>query len=124
MNVQIGYASGLVAGGSTMCSPFPAGTVVAPLFQGLPDDRCQCPHWGYVIKGELRYRFASHEVAGDVSRTRAMRADGGLVLQLKPASFTPHFVRCDEVVFERFLDVLRLAEWREQTVIGEEFRAR
>lgn len=70
------------------------------------------------------YRFATHEVAGDVSRTRAMRADGGLVLQLKPASFTPHFVRCDEVVFERFLDVLRLAEWREQTVIGEEFRAR
>jgi hypothetical protein len=19
---------------------------VAPLFTGLPDDRCQCPHWG------------------------------------------------------------------------------
>ena len=24
------------------------------LFKGLPDDLCQCPHWGYVIKGTLR----------------------------------------------------------------------
>jgi hypothetical protein len=33
----------------------------APLFKGLPDDRCQCPHWGYVLKGRLTYRFADHE---------------------------------------------------------------
>jgi hypothetical protein len=25
-----------------------------PLFKGLPDGLCQCPHWGYVIKGRLR----------------------------------------------------------------------
>jgi hypothetical protein len=25
-----------------------------PLFKGLPGDLCQCPHWGYVIKGLLR----------------------------------------------------------------------
>lgn len=30
----------------------------APLFQGLPDDRCQCPHWGVVVKGTLVYRLA------------------------------------------------------------------
>ena len=30
----------------------------APLFQGLPDDRCQCPHWGVVLKGTLVYRYA------------------------------------------------------------------
>ncbi len=30
---------------------FPAGLDTAPLFKGLPDDRCQCPHWGYVLKG-------------------------------------------------------------------------
>ena len=23
------------------------------MFTGLPDDRCQCPHWGVVISGEL-----------------------------------------------------------------------
>jgi hypothetical protein len=30
----------------------------APLFEGLPDDRCQCPHWGYVVKGKVKYTFA------------------------------------------------------------------
>jgi hypothetical protein len=25
-----------------------------PLFAGLPGDLCQCPHWGYVVKGSLR----------------------------------------------------------------------
>ena len=25
----------------------------SPLFRGLPDDRCQSPHWGYVIAGEV-----------------------------------------------------------------------
>ena len=32
-----------------------------PLLKGLPGDRCQCPHWGYVLKGRLTYRFADHE---------------------------------------------------------------
>ena len=41
----------------------------SPFFKGLPDDRCQCPHWGYVLKGTLRYRYADREEvyqAGDV----------------------------------------------------------
>jgi len=29
-----------------------------PLFRGLPDDRCQCPHWGFVRHGRLVYRYA------------------------------------------------------------------
>lgn len=28
------------------------------LFKGLPDDRCQCPHWGYVQKGAIIFHFA------------------------------------------------------------------
>ena len=28
------------------------------LFKGLPDDRCQCPHWGVVLKGQLTYTYA------------------------------------------------------------------
>ena len=39
------------------------------LGKGLPDGRCQCPHWGYVVKGLMRLRFADHEEtyrAGDV----------------------------------------------------------
>ncbi|HEY6030060.1 MAG TPA: hypothetical protein VIU44_05835, partial [Gaiellaceae bacterium] len=29
--------------------------------KGLPDDRCQSPHWGYVVSGKLTYEFADHE---------------------------------------------------------------
>ena len=32
-----------------------------PLMKGLPDDRCQCPHWGYVISGELTFSYADRE---------------------------------------------------------------
>ena len=41
----------------------------SPMFKGLPGDRCQCPHWGYVIKGKIRCKFADREEvykAGDV----------------------------------------------------------
>ncbi len=48
----------------------PAGTDFTPMFKGLPDDACQCPHWGYVINGavHLKYTDGSQEVvaAGDV----------------------------------------------------------
>lgn len=33
----------------------------SPLLRGLPDDRCQCPHWGYVVAGRVTMRFADHE---------------------------------------------------------------
>jgi len=33
----------------------------APLLKGLPDDRCQCAHWGYVVKGRLTYRIGDRE---------------------------------------------------------------
>jgi len=32
-----------------------------PLLKGLPDDQCQCPHWGYVINGRLTMRFGDRE---------------------------------------------------------------
>ena len=40
----------------------------APLFQGLPDDRCQSPHWGVVLAGRIIFRYADHDevyTAGD-----------------------------------------------------------
>jgi hypothetical protein len=42
------------------------------LLKGLPDDRCQCPHWGYVINGKLTFRYADREEvfeAGDAFYT-------------------------------------------------------
>ena len=32
----------------------------APLLKGLKDDLCQCPHWGYVVKGTATFTFADH----------------------------------------------------------------
>src|SRR2546423_15417563 len=32
-----------------------------PIFRGLPDDRCQSPHWGYVLRGKLTLRYADHD---------------------------------------------------------------
>jgi hypothetical protein len=32
-----------------------------PLLKGLPDDRCPCPHWGYVFKGRITFRFEDHD---------------------------------------------------------------
>jgi hypothetical protein len=34
---------------------------LTPLLKGLPDDRCQCPHWGYVFKGRIKVRYADRE---------------------------------------------------------------
>jgi hypothetical protein len=33
----------------------------AALFRGLPDDRCQCVHLGYVISGKIVFRYADHD---------------------------------------------------------------
>ena len=48
---------------------FRADVDPAAYFRGLPDDRCQCPHWGMVRSGRLVARWPDHEetyTAGDV----------------------------------------------------------
>jgi len=30
-------------------------------FKGLPDDRCQARHWGYVLAGKVAFRYADRE---------------------------------------------------------------
>ena len=37
---------------------FTEGGDFSPLFRGLPDDRCQCSHWGMVVKGRLTFTYA------------------------------------------------------------------
>ena len=32
----------------------PAGTDLRPALVGLRGDLCQCPHWGYLLKGRVR----------------------------------------------------------------------
>ncbi|HEX6460789.1 MAG TPA: hypothetical protein VF032_17875 [Thermoleophilaceae bacterium] len=54
-------------------------------FKGLPHDRCQCDHWGYVVKGSFRvdYRDEPSEVVRE-----------GEVYHLRPG----HFVQTLEPV--------------------------
>ena len=33
----------------------------APLFRGLPGDRCQCPHWGVVLTGQIVFRYTDRD---------------------------------------------------------------
>jgi hypothetical protein len=47
-NLDGGYTIGFEA--------YTADADLTDLFVGLPDDRCQCAHWGYVIKGKLTFK--------------------------------------------------------------------
>ena len=47
-------AAGIRIAFETMPAQFPPDE--SP-FQGLPSDRCQCDHWGYVFKGSFRVTY-------------------------------------------------------------------
>ena len=57
-------------GFSAMINSYAAGADFTPLLKGLEGDMCQCPHWGYVLKGALHLRYSDgrEEVfsAGDI----------------------------------------------------------
>ncbi len=57
------------------CTRVPRGFDLDGMLRGLPDNLCQCPHWGYVLKGRMRVRYADgseEEIkAGDVYHARA-----------------------------------------------------
>ncbi|MBX7160389.1 MAG: cupin domain-containing protein [Acidimicrobiia bacterium] len=47
-----------------------AGVDVSPLLEGLEDDHCQAPHWGYIVSGKVTVTYTGGDqetcVAGDV----------------------------------------------------------
>ena len=64
----------------------------APLLKGLPDDRCHCAHWGYVLEGRVSFGFDGREevfVPGDafyVPPGHTQHADAGTTyLQFSPS---------------------------------------
>jgi hypothetical protein len=65
---------------------------LAPMLRGLPDDRCQCPHWGYLLSGRITVTYPDRvEVfeAGDAfymppGHTPAAEA-GSEFVQISPA---------------------------------------
>lgn len=63
----------------------------APLFRGLPNDRCQCPHWGIVLEGRVVFRYPDHDEvfeAGDAYYGRPdhlpLLSDGTEVIEFSP----------------------------------------
>ena len=74
-----------------------------PLFKGLPGDQCSCPHWGYVFKGRITYRFADHEEVFEAGRrvlrlrrSHAARRGGDRVRAVQPQPRTARRHRRDD----------------------------
>jgi len=58
--LQLPVATFRVAEWDTMAVAFvrlAAGADATPLLAGLPHDKCQCPHWGYMLEGAIHVRY-------------------------------------------------------------------
>jgi hypothetical protein len=63
------------------------------LLKGCQDDRCQCPHWGYVTKGKITMRYADRDEvyeAGDAfyappGHVPIKHEPGSEIVQFSPA---------------------------------------
>jgi mannose-6-phosphate isomerase-like protein (cupin superfamily) len=60
-----------------------AGTDIAALLEGLEDDLCQSPHWGYIVSGALTVTYSDGSEEVD---------EGGDMFYWPPG----HTVRADE----------------------------
>ncbi len=85
----------MIEGWGGMCvdiNSAPAGTEFAPLLEGLENDHCQVPHWGYVVKGAIRmdYEDGTSEVfsAGEAFYMKPGHS-GGVQEDLLLVSFGP-----------------------------------
>jgi len=76
-------AAGIRIAFESMPAQFPPD---ASPFKGLPDDRCQCDHWGYLFEGSFRVTY------GDGGEDEIVRA--GEAYHLRPG----HFVQTLEPV--------------------------
>lgn len=88
-------ARGIDAGGNILAlMSLPDGTDFCELLKGLPHDHCQCPHWGYLMSGQVKvdYQNGKSETveAGDLyywppGHTIAVQGDTQYV-EFSPAS--------------------------------------
>lgn len=100
-------ASGELGGHTVNFVTFKEDLDHTPLLRGLPDDMCQCPHWGYVVSGRVEFRtMHGREVfeAGDAfyvapGHVPIGNEPGTTYVQLSP----PEELRVTEEVIERNL---------------------
>lgn len=70
----------------------PAGTDFTPLLEGLENDHCQVPHWGYVVSGAIKiiYEDGNSEVFKGGEAFYMKPGHTGQVLEdLQLVSFSP-----------------------------------
>ncbi len=64
-----------LGGLAVTCTRLPRGLDLKPALQGLPDNLCPCPHWGYLLEGRMLVSYADgsdEEIrAGDVYHLQA-----------------------------------------------------
>jgi mannose-6-phosphate isomerase-like protein (cupin superfamily) len=56
-----GHIENLEGGYTVAFETYTADADLTPFFKGLPDDRCQAEHWGYVIAGKVTFKSAGAE---------------------------------------------------------------
>lgn len=88
----------------------PAGSDPTPLFKGLPDDRCPCPHWGYLVQGRMRVRYADREEVVNAGETYYL-APGHIVVveeDVETVEFSPKNAYRETIeVVSRNMEALR-----------------
>ena len=95
---------------------------LAPLLKGLPDDMCQCPHYGYVLKGRMRVRYANREEVVEAGDAYYMEPGHSPIMEAgtEIVEFSPkdEYQKTMEVAERNFRHVLGL-EAREDGGNGE-----
>jgi len=56
-----GHIEKLDGGYTVAFERYTADADLGPFFAGLPDDRCQSAHWGYVVQGRVTFRFGDRD---------------------------------------------------------------
>jgi hypothetical protein len=56
-----GHYENFDGGWTVAFETYTADADLAPFFQGLPNDECQCEHMGYVVKGKVAFRSSDGE---------------------------------------------------------------
>jgi hypothetical protein len=68
---------------------------LAPLFVGLPDDRCQSSHWGVVLKGKLVYHTPEGDI--EIADGEAYHVGPGHTPEIFPNTEVVEFSPTDEL---------------------------
>lgn len=51
-----GHLTDLGDGYTVAFETYTADADLSPFFEGLPNNQCQAPHWGYVVRGKVTFK--------------------------------------------------------------------